>query len=154
MSDYKVRYVIDDVGEPLTDEQRRKCQEWFEKSFADRLTKDVGMILQQPPFEGNTASTAAVYPQESLTAEKLIQMMEEMRRTMPPPVCVDLYGHELGDQAYELNRKSGERRFIVVPKKVLERTYHELRDVGVDVRLEPRYGLGEEPIEPIKVGHE
>jgi len=65
-----------------------------------------------------------------------------MERNLPPPVRVDLYGHDLGDQAFELNRPAKERRFIVVPRDKLLSTYKELRAAGVDVRLEPSYGPG------------
>jgi hypothetical protein len=99
------------------------------------------ILLQPEPNvrDGNTTTTG-VYPTEGLTVEKLLEMLREIERTIPPPVRVDLYGHDLGDQTYELNRSAKERRFIVVPRDILLKTFHELRDGGVDVRLEPRYG--------------
>ena len=87
-----------------------------------------------------------VAPEQGLTAEKLQKVWREIQRSMPAPVCVDLYGHDLGDQAYELKRPAGKRQFIVVPRARLMATYCELKQAGVDVRLEPR--IREQPDQP------
>jgi hypothetical protein len=140
---YKYGIVLDDplTDTALDDVQRAKMQEWFQKSFAERMSKTTEMILiQGNMWDGNTATTASATPPAQLTLEKLLETMREIERKFPPPVRVDLYGHDLGDQTYELNRSAKERRFIVVPRNELDKTYHMLRDAGVDVRLEPRYG--------------
>lgn len=73
---------------------------------------------------------------------------EAMDRFPPMPTLrFDLYAHDLGGQAYELNLDpmmatamgSDGRRLLIVPRDHIERWAYELQRLGVDVRVEPRH---------------
>lgn len=94
-------------------------------------------------WEGNTA--ANVTPENTLTSTKLLEMIRALPPPLPPLPAYDLYGSVGLDQAYEINppedlRPPGSkgRKLVVVPKHDLDMWARRLREMGVDVRVEPR----------------
>lgn len=110
---------------------------------------------------GITASVAP--PANGLTLEKLREMQRTVAHLQQPQGC-DLYGHDLPDleAAYIIDRAAlqagllkgdlGEdllqslardqsKVVVIVPRQRLEEIYHAMKAHGVDVRLEPRYGV-------------
>lgn len=92
----------------------------------------------------------------TLTIEKLLEAQKLIDDLGPPPPGIDLYGHSLAttqDQAYLIHadkfpealrifRGPGpQRTVVIVPRARLGTTYRDLREAGIDVRLEPRYGV-------------
>lgn len=105
-----------------------------------------------------------------LTVDKLREMqrlLDQITKDMPQAEHFDLYGHDLPnlekcyildplkvhEQMYgkgPLGRLSWlgkilagaerDRKMLIVPRVRLEEIYFQLRALGLDVRLEPRYG--------------
>lgn len=97
-------------------------------------------------WDGNTAANTG--PENTFSLDKLMEAKRRIDALGPPPnVKFDLFGHELGDKAYELPALPEElclpgckdRRMLVVPRNQLERWAYELRRHGADVRVEPRF---------------
>lgn len=92
----------------------------------------------------NTSSNIA--PPYSLNMEKMLEAIRKLEALKPDGI--DLYGHDLGDYAFELKvpkeldvfNRHKDRRAVIVPRSQLDSIYHTLRAAGADVRLEPRYG--------------
>jgi len=131
-----------------------------------RLIADALLKEGKGPWSGNMTST--VMPANTLTAEKLRAMMDEVNAQMRanPGIKIDLYGHDLLDQeqAFVLDRRklneqmyAGrsawmrrfvehaelDREMVIVPRARLRQTFQTLKEAGLDIRLEPRYGTGE-----------
>ena len=87
----------------------------------------------------------------TLTADSLRTMVRQFRDMYPPPPAYDLYPHDLDpERCYEIKTLDESfkgafprtccRKMLVVPRLRLEAIYYQMRDAGLDVRLEPRYG--------------
>src|SRR5882762_9001724 len=131
-----------------------------------RLIADALLKEGKGPWSGNM--TSPITPANTLTAEKLLAMVDQVNAQMRanPEIKIDLYGHDLLDQeqAFMLDRRklneqmyAGrsawmrrlvehadlDREMVIVPRARLHQTFQTLREQGLDVRLEPRYGTGE-----------
>lgn len=98
---------------------------------------------------GESNTTARNVPENSLTLEKL-QAAMRIVRDLPPPPRIDLYPQDLdAQQVFKIDSsrlphapftKSG-REMWLAPRARLNEVYRAMLDAGVDVRLEPRYGV-------------
>lgn len=93
--------------------------------------------------QANTAGNRST--SVGLTLEKLEALMQSIPKPPPPPKY-DIFPSAHVDKAYEINRSAAalaplgceDRRMIVAPMAAAWRWYTELREMGVDVRWQPR----------------
>ncbi len=128
--------------------------------YTDILALLAEQRMKEGNILGNTTGTVQA-PADSLTLEKIRDMMARLP-SIPPSPKIDLYGHDLNDQeqAYVLDRKKmaeqmypgrsswmrryivgadQDRQMVIVPRARLRETFQQLKEAGLDVRLEPRY---------------
>jgi hypothetical protein len=96
-------------------------------------------------FTNNTGSAGA---SGTLTIKKIRDMMDALPPDLPAP-RYDLYPHDLPDNnlMYTINRSGNpslyigqdiSRHMLIVPRSRMMAIYHDLRNAGIDVMLEPR----------------
>jgi hypothetical protein len=95
-----------------------------------------------------TASNLATSSGEGLTLEKLRAVMRSMPK-LPELPKYDIYPSLFADKAYEINTTisspDSDRRMIVAPSAVAWDWYTQLRELGADVRWQPRASDSEHP---------
>ena len=102
-------------------------------------------------------------PPNTLTAEKLRAIWDQLPKMTPSSGAFDLYGHDMLDQerAFVIDRRKVneqmyagrsawmrrfvehgdlDRQMVIVPRARLQEIFREAKAQGLDVRLEPRYG--------------
>jgi len=97
---------------------------------------------------GEPNTTARSVPENSLTLEKL-QAAMRLIRDIPPPPRIDLYPQDVDpEKCFQINRSRVgsfiDREMWIVPRKQLINIYRQMKNAGIDVILEPRYGRGDE----------
>jgi hypothetical protein len=96
-------------------------------------------------WEGNTATTAGSFG-HSLTLEHIQAAIRSIPK-LPPMPKYDVYPSAFVDRAYEINTsiataftEDADRRMLVAPPTEAWHWYTKLRELGVDVRWQPRVG--------------
>jgi len=96
-------------------------------------------------FTNNTGNIGA---SGTLTIKKIRDMLDALPPALPAP-RYDLYPHDMPDNnlMYTINRSGNvgfyfgqdiSRHMLIVPRSRMMAIYHELRNAGIDVMLEPR----------------
>lgn len=94
-----------------------------------------------------TTSTASTTPSVDLSVQDIIDILDTLPKAPVMPKY-DIYGSEYVDQLLELPENVhpynyntfgvNNRKVLIAPKNKLLYWYHELRNLGIDIRLEPR----------------